>query len=299
MTELSTRSAETSPARWPAPPRTDPAGPCRGSDFAELSRRIGPLACSTGGPATTRRDRPRRRAAGRVWAVFVCRRVLVAAGHGGGPRRRLHPGRASSATTPGTSRSAALAARPTTCSACCTATCGRVELRLVGGQAQPPPRPPEQRGQRPGHRGGASGLHRRAGPRDGAAVAALVARHQAYLFFPLLLLEGLQPARRQRAGVCGGAPVGAAGPSRRRCWPCTSAATSPLVFLVLTPLQAVAFIAGAPGRVRPLHGLLLRAQPQGHADPAAPTTSWTTCAGRCSPPATCAAAGSSTSPSAG
>ena len=40
MTELSTRPAETSPARWPVPPRTDPAGPRRGSDFAELSRRI-------------------------------------------------------------------------------------------------------------------------------------------------------------------------------------------------------------------------------------------------------------------
>jgi fatty acid desaturase len=35
-----TRPSGTSPARWPAPPLTDPARPRRGSDFAELSRRI-------------------------------------------------------------------------------------------------------------------------------------------------------------------------------------------------------------------------------------------------------------------
>jgi len=40
VTELSTRPSEPSPARCPVPPRTDPAGPRRGSDFAELSRRI-------------------------------------------------------------------------------------------------------------------------------------------------------------------------------------------------------------------------------------------------------------------
>ena len=40
MTELVTRPAKASRARRPVPPPTDPAGPRRGSDFAELSSRI-------------------------------------------------------------------------------------------------------------------------------------------------------------------------------------------------------------------------------------------------------------------
>ena len=39
------------------------------------------------------------------------------------------------------------------------------------------------------------------------------------------------------------------------------------VFLVLSPVKAVVFIAGAAGPVRPVPGLLVRAQPQGHAHP--------------------------------
>ena len=143
MTELSTRPSEPSPARCPAAPRTDPAGPGRGSDFAELSRRIkdaGLLARRPGYYAAKIGLTAALLMAG--WTVFVllgetwwqlATAVVLGIGftqaaflgHDAGHKQILRTRRGSYVL--------GLLHEPR----------GRVELRLVGGQAQPPPCPPE------------------------------------------------------------------------------------------------------------------------------------------------------------
>ena len=83
--------------------------------------------------------------------------------------------------------------------------------------------------------------------------------------------RGARPARRQHPGADQQVTAGA----RRNRQPdrvrggaargCTSPATSPSCSLVLSPVKAVAVHRRAAGAVRPLPGLLVRPQPQGHA----------------------------------
>ena len=105
---------------------------------------------------------PARRRAG--WPSS-CGRVLVAAARRRLPGVRLHPARLHRprrrppADLPHPARQ-----RPGRSGR--MATCDRVQLWLVGRQAQPPPRQPQPRGARPRHRHRRAGLHRRPGPRQ-------------------------------------------------------------------------------------------------------------------------------------
>ena len=105
----------------------------------------------------------------------------------------------------------------------------RAELRLVGGQAQPAPRQPQPRGRGPRRRRGRAGLDARPGAGD-PGPGRWMARWQAWLFFPLLLLEGLAPARGQHPGAHRPRPHGRQAPMRHRvveacCSSRTSSAT--------------------------------------------------------------------------
>ena len=98
----------------------------------------------------------------------------------------------------------------------------------------------------------------------------LFARYQGWLFFPLLLLEGLNLHVASVQAVVAAA-------ARRRTdaaealllLACTSPPTSRRAVLVLSPAAGGGVRRRPPGPVRPVPGLLVRAQPQGHADPRA------------------------------
>ena len=250
-------------------------------------------ACSSAAPATTRRGSPSRRACWRPWAAFVLWALVVAAGRRRVPGRRVHPDRVhrprrrAPADLP--VPAGQLPGRPAA-----RQPGDRAELRLVGRQAQPPPRPPQPRGQGPGHRDRRAGLHRRPGAAPRGVVPRFIARHQAYLFFPLLLLEALQPARRQHPG---------ARPTRLRTAPGETALLAVHVVGYLTA-RVPGAVAGArrwcsssSSRRCSASTWAARSRPTTRAcrslDRA--TTESTSCAGRCSRPATSAAAGSSTS----
>ncbi|CAA9442971.1 MAG: Linoleoyl-CoA desaturase, partial [uncultured Pseudonocardia sp.] len=201
-----------------------------------------------------------RRAGRHLDRVRAPRRHLVAAPHGRGAGRGLdarvvrRPRRRAQADLPRPARQRRRRPLPR--------RAGRPELRLVGRQAQPPPRQPQPRGRRPRPRHlGARLLHRperrqaghrpldhqapgRAVPAAAAAGGlepALVERHRR--------LARRDQAARHRAGAAGrahhrlprgGVPRAVAGQGRR-----------------VPP--------GAPGSVGRLHGPVVRAQPQGHA----------------------------------
>ena len=97
-------------------------------------------------------------------------------------------------------------------------------------------------------------------------LARVIARSQACLFFPLLLLEAAHLHVASVKAIVRGSRPGQRW-SRRCCSWCTSPSTSPPCSWSSPPVQALAFIAGPPGPVRAVPGLLVRAQPQGHADP--------------------------------
>ena len=158
---------------------------------------------------------------------------------------------------------------------------GRAELRLVGRQAQPSPRTPEPRRQGPRRRPAGALVFlpgqdagRRGSPR-------WLARHQAYLFFPLLLLEGLQPARREHPGAARAARLRArwvegwpAGRAPRRV-------TSRPCFLVLTAGKALAFLAVQQAIFGLYLGCSFAPNHKGMPMLDAGARRRTTCAGRC------------------
>ena len=124
--------------------------------------------------------------------------------------------------------------------------------------------------------------------RASRGVARLVFRYQAYLFFPLLLGEGISlHVASIRALTSQG--------SRHRSWEAALLAVHvagylTVVLLVLSPVRAVVFILVQQG----LFGLYLGCSfaPTTRACPSsARPTAATSCAARCSPPAMCAAAG--------
>ena len=83
-------------------------------------------------------------------------------------------------------------------------------------------------------------------------MARLVFRYQAYLFFPLLLLRGDQPARGQHPGADHAGPSGT-GPWEAALLAAHVVGYLAVVFLVLSPVKAVVFILVQQG----LFGLYL------------------------------------------
>ena len=117
-------------------------------------------------------------------------------------------------------------------------------------QAQPPPRPPQHRGADPDISVGALAFTA-AQARASRGFARLVFRYQAYLFFPLLLLEAVNLHVASARALTRRA-------ARHRFWEkalITAHAVGYLtaVFLVLSPVKAVAFIIVQQG----LFGLYL------------------------------------------
>ena len=166
----------------------------------------------------------------------------------------------------------------------------------MDGQAQPAPRAPEPDGPRPGHRRRRRSPSRPRTPPSAHRLRRLVHRAPGLAVLPAAAARGPQPARGQRAG---------AGHRTRRAVTrrlevallaaAPRSATSAAVLLVLPPGQAVAFLAVQQAVFGLLPGRLVRAEPQGHADRARRRARSTSCAARCSCPATSAAAASPTS----
>ncbi len=134
----------------------------------------------------------------------------------------------------------------------------------MGGQAQPPPRPPQHRGQGPGHRHRRAGLHRRAGPRQTQPGDPVHRPPPAVPVLPAAAAGSGATACVQRPGARRSrvAPphVGDtdARPARRRL-PDRGAAGP-------VPGQGGRVHPRPAGTVRPVSGVLVRPQPQGHAD---------------------------------
>ena len=98
----------------------------------------------------------------------------------------------------------------------------------------------------------------------------VIARRQAWLFFPLLTLEGLHLHVSSVRALLPHAERSARGGSRP--------SEALLLFvhlgvyiggllLVMSPLKVVMFVADPPSGLRSVHGLLVRPEPQGHAHP--------------------------------
>ena len=151
---------------------------------------------------------------------------------------------------------------------------------------------PNVRRQGPGHRSG----HRSRSPEEDAAQLARLScawltRRQGYLFFPLLLLEGLNLHLHRFRTVASASGEGRrALRSRSRCSSSALSALPRRRLLVPAARHGLRVPRRADGRLRRLHGRLVRPEPQGHADHRPRTARSTSCAGRCSPRATSAAA---------
>ena len=90
----------------------------------------------------------------------------------------------------------------------------RVQLRMVAGQAQSPPRPHQPSGQGPGHGPRCARSTRRSRPRSSGRSAGRYASAQAVLLVPLLFLEALNMHVASADGP--GAPSGPGGAGRSR-----------------------------------------------------------------------------------
>ena len=222
-----------SPGAGPALSRQlPPPGPSstavQGSDYAELSRQV--KAGRAAGPAAAATTSGRSRSPPCCWPPGGPPSSWWAT-RGGSWRwpcswRSCSPRSASWATTPGTGRSSGsrranyVARRPA------RQPRHRAELRLVGRQAQPPPRPPQHEGADPDIAIGAlafTASQARAG--RGAWPGWRSATRRTCSSRCCSLRSG-QPARGEhpRAGQPGLAPPA---PGRRRCSPSTWPATSP------------------------------------------------------------------------
>jgi fatty acid desaturase len=88
--------------------------------------------------------------------------------------------------------------------------------------------------------------------------------HQGWYFFPILLLEGISLHKDGISRIISRDKI-------QRRWVEISFITfrlagfAALVFLVLPPRESIRVPRCAAGRVRPVHGLLIRAQPHRHA----------------------------------
>ena len=259
------------------------ADAARGSDYAVLCRQIRQRRSARPPPRLLHRRRSPRTPLmllGRLDGVRPARALVVPAARRGVPGLRVHPDRVRRARRrPPSDRRVTAAQRPARRPARQPAR--RAQLRLVGRQAQPPPRQSQPRGARPRHRHRKRpGLHerpraspaRRAGPGAGA--------HPGVPLLPNAPDGGPAPARRERP-CAGGRPTT---PDQDRRGP---AAGLPPGGLPDDPVRRALAAAGgrvrprAPVPVRPLHGLRLRAQPQGHAGPERRDPSSTSSAARC------------------
>ncbi|CAA9387403.1 MAG: Linoleoyl-CoA desaturase, partial [uncultured Quadrisphaera sp.] len=207
-------------------------------------------------------ERRRPRAGRRRGRVLADRRLVVPAHRRRRPRGRRHPdrlprprGRAPAAVHLGAVERVdhAGAGRPAQ----------RHELDVVVAQAHQAPRRPQPGGQGPRHRVVGAGLHPRR--REAAGPGRLVVRRPPGLvLLPPAAPRGPEPARAEHQGPVRArrrqAPLGRAqlhhrAPRRlpRRDLPGAA------------PRQGRRLPRRPAGPLRPLHGLLLRAQPQGHA----------------------------------
>ena len=201
--------------------------------------------------------------------------------------RSCSPSSGSWATTPGTGRSSAPGG-PATAGHPAGQPGHRAELRLVGRQAQPAPRAPQHRGRGSRHRDRRAGLQRRPGAgRPGPGPAGVPLPGLPVL--PDAARRGDQPARLEHPRA--GQPDAGRRPAEAALLAAHAAGYLTIVFLVLSPVKAVVFILVQQGLFGLYLGMLVRPQPQGHAHPGRRRPAATSCAARCSPPATSAAAG--------
>ena len=171
----------------------------------------------------------------------------------------------------------------------------------MGRHAQPPPRQPEPRGSRPGHRRRRTRLHRRAGRKAQRPVSRFIARRQAWLFFPLLTLEGISLHVDSVIAVkTGEYRARAAAPAASEAIGLAVHAVLyvGLLLLVMSPEKALAFVTVHQAVWGVYMGCTFAPNHKGM-PPSPPTRTSTTCGGRCSPHATSGAACSPTSCSAG
>ena len=238
-------------------------------------------------------DRPHRRrcwrrggrcspCSGDSWWQLLIAAFLAVDVH---PDRLPRPRRRAPADLPAPARPA------TICWACCTATCG---IGLSYGwwvdkhnrhHAHP------NHVERDPTSAPVALVFTAAQARPGAAASGRwLARHQAVLFFPMLLLEGAQPARRQHPGACAHAPPTAPGAVEAVLLGAHVGGYLAVVFLVCrrarrsrsSPSSRACSASTWAARFAPNH----KGMPM-----LGPATSSTSCAARCSPRATSAAAG--------
>ena len=111
-------------------------------------------------------------------------------------------------------------------------------------------------------------------------VARFIGRRQAFLFFPLLTLEGLNLHASQRPGALSRPSL-----KHRRLEAALLVAHFAgyfaLVFAVLPPGKATGLPRPAPGDLRRLPRLHVRAEPQGHAHADRRRADSTSCVARC------------------
>ena len=234
-----------------------------GTDYAQLSRQIRQAGLLTPALVLHREDSVPSCCSPPAGQPSSCSET-----HGGSwpsPRSwpSCSPRSGSSATTPGTGRSSG-PGRPTTSSASCSATWHRAELRLVGRASTTATTPTPTGWRGPGHRHRRAGLHRArrpAGPGAGPADLPL----PGLPVLPDAAAGGGQPARGQHPGA-DQAPAPGTGRETgllavaRRGLP-RGGIPGPLAG------QGGRVHPGPAGPVRPVPGLFLRPQPQGHADP--------------------------------
>ena len=102
----------------------------------------------------------------------------------------------------------------------------------------------------------------------GSALSRFIARRQAWLFFPLLTLQGISMHVDSVAAVVTDKFRSRRGGSRRYeavGLALHAALYVALLLLVMSPVEGTRVRRSESGRLRHLHGMQLRAEPQGHA----------------------------------